>query len=110
MLASHERALGTAQQRSEPAWQIAARHLEVSRIGPVLRRGEDLPSDVAAAIEAEAEGAFSERPDSLAFLHIQYFANFLCQRERRKRLLQKGLFRFDDAVAHDGVVGVAADK
>jgi len=54
MLASHERALGTAHQRGEPAGQIAARQLEVSRIGHALRRAEDLPSDVAAAIEAEA--------------------------------------------------------
>src|SRR4029077_18239431 len=54
MLSSHERALGTAQQRGEPAGQIAARQLEVSLIGHALRRAEDLPSDVAAAIEAEA--------------------------------------------------------
>ena len=54
MLASHERSLGTARQRGEPAGQIATRHLEVSRIGHALRRAEDLPSDVAAAIEAEA--------------------------------------------------------
>jgi integrase len=54
MLASHERALGTAHARGEPAGQIAARQLEVSRIGHALRRAEDLPSDVAAAIEAEA--------------------------------------------------------
>jgi hypothetical protein len=54
MLASHERALGTAQQRGEPAGQIAARQLEVSRIGHALRRAEDLPSDVADAIEGEA--------------------------------------------------------
>jgi hypothetical protein len=32
MLASHERALATAQQRGEPEGQIAARQLEVSRI------------------------------------------------------------------------------
>ena len=32
MLASHERALGTAHQRGEPAGQIAARQLEVSRM------------------------------------------------------------------------------
>jgi hypothetical protein len=38
----------------EPAGQIAARQLEVSRISHALRRAEDLPSDVAAAIEAEA--------------------------------------------------------
>jgi uncharacterized membrane protein len=54
MLASHERALGTAQQRGEPAGQIAARQLDVSRISHALRRAEDLPSDVAAAIEGEA--------------------------------------------------------
>ena len=54
MLVSHERALGTAQQRGEPAGQIAARQLEVSRISHALRRAEDLPSDVAAAIEGEA--------------------------------------------------------
>jgi hypothetical protein len=50
----NERALGTAQQRGEPAGQIAARQLEVSRIGHALRRAEDLPSDVADAIEGEA--------------------------------------------------------
>jgi len=49
MLASHERALGTARERAEPAGQIAARQLEVSR-----RRAEELLSDVAAAIEGEA--------------------------------------------------------
>jgi hypothetical protein len=53
MLASHERALATAQQRGEPAAQIAARQLEVSRISHALRRAEDLTSDVAAAIEGE---------------------------------------------------------
>ena len=56
MLASHERALGTACQRGEPAGQIAARQPEVSRIGHALRRAQDLPSDVAAAIEVEAGG------------------------------------------------------
>ena len=54
MLASHERALGTARQHGEPAGQIAARQLEVSRISHALRRAEELPSDVAAAIESEA--------------------------------------------------------
>lgn len=54
MLASHDRALGSAQRRGEPAGQIAARQLEVGRIGHALRRAEELPSDVAAAIEAEA--------------------------------------------------------
>src|SRR5205085_8686359 len=45
MLASHERALATAHARGEPGGQIAARQLEVSRIGHALRRAEDLPSD-----------------------------------------------------------------
>jgi hypothetical protein len=54
MLASHERALGTARQRGEPAGRIG--QLEVSRIGHALRRSEDLPSDVAADIEGEAGG------------------------------------------------------
>ena len=54
MLASHERALGTARQRGEPAGQIG--QLEVSRIGHALRRSEDLPSDVAADIQGEAGG------------------------------------------------------
>jgi hypothetical protein len=54
MLASHERELGTARQRGEPAGQIAARQLEVERISHALRRAEELPADVAAAIEGEA--------------------------------------------------------
>jgi len=54
MLASHERALGTAQQRGEPEGQVAARQLEVARISHALRRAVELPSDVAVAIEAEA--------------------------------------------------------
>jgi hypothetical protein len=54
MLASHERALDTARQQGEAAGQIAARQLEVSRISHALRRAEELPSDVAAAIEGEA--------------------------------------------------------
>jgi hypothetical protein len=52
--ASHERALGTARHRGEPAGQIAARQIEVSRIGQARRGAEELPSDVAAAIEGEA--------------------------------------------------------
>ena len=56
MLVSHERALGTAREHGEPAGQIAARQLEVSRISHALRRAEELPSDVAAAIEGEAGG------------------------------------------------------
>jgi hypothetical protein len=54
MLGTHERELGTARQRGEPAGQIAARQLEVARIRYAMRRAEELPSDVAAAIEAEA--------------------------------------------------------
>lgn len=54
MLASHERALGAAAGRGEPAGQIAARTLEVERIRAALRRAEELPIDVAAAIEAAA--------------------------------------------------------
>ena len=53
MLASHEGALGAARQRGEPAGQVAARQIEVSRISHALRRAEELPSDVAA-IEGEA--------------------------------------------------------
>jgi integrase len=56
MLASHERALGAAAGRGEPAGQIAARTLEVARIRAALRRAEELPIDVAAAIEAAAGG------------------------------------------------------
>ena len=37
--------------RAENPSQIAARQLEVSRISHALRRAEELPSDVAAAIE-----------------------------------------------------------
>jgi integrase len=54
MLASHERALAAARERGEPAGQLAARELEVMRIGSALRRAEELPRDVAAAIEAAA--------------------------------------------------------
>jgi hypothetical protein len=54
MLVSHERALGTAREHGEPAGQIAARELEVSRISHALRGAEELRSDVAAAIEGEA--------------------------------------------------------
>lgn len=54
MLVSHERELGAAHARGEPAGQLAARDLEVGRIRSALRRAEELPSDVAAAIEAAA--------------------------------------------------------
>jgi hypothetical protein len=58
MLASHEGAFGTAQQRGEPAAQIAAAQiaapqLELSQAGHAPRRPADLPFHVAAAIEAE---------------------------------------------------------
>ncbi len=54
MVASHERALTTARERGEPAGQIAAREMEVSRIRTALRRAEELTEDVAAAIENAA--------------------------------------------------------
>ena len=54
MLVSNERALAAARQRGEPAGQFAARQIEVSRISHALRRADELPSDVAAAIEGEA--------------------------------------------------------
>lgn len=54
MLASHERELRGARERGEPAGQIAAREMEVGRIGTALRRAEELSVDVAAAIEMAA--------------------------------------------------------
>jgi integrase len=54
MLASHERGLTRAREVREPAGQIAARELEIVRIGSALRRAEELSGDVAAAIEAAA--------------------------------------------------------
>ena len=61
MLASHERAFGAAQQHGEPAGQIAARELEIGRIRQALRRAEELPEDVAAAIE----GAVGPEPGQI---------------------------------------------
>jgi integrase len=54
MLASHERELGRARERGEPAGQIAAREMEVGRLRSALRRAEELAVDVAAAIGAAA--------------------------------------------------------
>jgi integrase len=54
MLQSHERALQRARTGGEPAGQLAARELEVQRIDGALRRAQELPSDVAAAIEDAA--------------------------------------------------------
>ena len=54
-LVSHERALGTARQYENPLVRIAARQLEGSRISHALHRAEELPSDVAAAIEGELD-------------------------------------------------------
>jgi hypothetical protein len=54
MLASDQQPLGDRTPAWEPAGQMAARELEVSRIGHALWRAENLPSDVTAAIEAEA--------------------------------------------------------
>lgn len=55
MLSSHERELEAAGKRGEPAGQIAAREMEVSRIRSALNRAEELSEDVAAAIEGAAE-------------------------------------------------------
>jgi integrase len=55
MLASHERELTSARNRSEPAGQIAAREMEIVRIGTALRRANELDDDVAAAIERAAD-------------------------------------------------------
>jgi integrase len=55
MLVSHERALHAARERGEPAGQLAARELEVDRLRTALRRAEELPADVAAAIEAAGD-------------------------------------------------------
>ena len=55
MLSSHERELAAAERRGEPPGQIAARRMEVGRIKSALRRAEELPEDVASAIEGAAE-------------------------------------------------------
>jgi integrase len=55
MLASHERALAAAKLSGEPAGQLAAREIEVARLCSALQRAEELPADVAAAIEAAAD-------------------------------------------------------
>ena len=52
MLSSHQAALMRARGAREPAGQLAARELEVQRIGSALRRAGGLDDDVAAAIEA----------------------------------------------------------
>jgi hypothetical protein len=54
MLQSHQRALERVRGGGEPAGQLAARELEVQRISGALRRAEELPSGVAAAIENAA--------------------------------------------------------
>jgi len=54
MLTSHERARERARSAREPAGQIAARELEIGRIGGALRRAGELCDDVAAALEAVA--------------------------------------------------------
>ena len=60
MLISHERALAMARKQGEPAGQIAAREMEVTRIRQALRRAEELTMDVAAAIEEMAEPTLSK--------------------------------------------------
>lgn len=52
MLNSHAAALEKAREVQEPAGQIAARELEIERIRSALRRAEELPTDVAKAIES----------------------------------------------------------
>lgn len=52
MLTSHRRALQRAHEAGEPAGQLAARELEIQRIGSALRRAEELTTDAAAALEA----------------------------------------------------------
>ena len=54
MLTSHERAAARAREHGEPAGQIAARELEITRIKGALRRADELTNDVAAALEAVA--------------------------------------------------------
>lgn len=54
MLASHQRALVRARETGEPAGQLAARELEIDRIGSALRRADELDDDVAAALESAA--------------------------------------------------------
>ena len=55
MLGSHERALAAAKLSGEPAGQLAARELEIARIRAALKRAEELPEDVAIAIESAGE-------------------------------------------------------
>jgi hypothetical protein len=64
MLASHERELTSAKNRNEPAGQIAAREIEIVRIGTALRRADELDGDVADAIEAAASGLRLASPPS----------------------------------------------
>ena len=52
--------LDKAREDGEPAGQIAARELEIDRIRAALRRAEELTDDVAAAIEAAADGSTGE--------------------------------------------------
>jgi len=54
MLNSHRRSLADGEQAGEPAGQLAARRLEIQRIGSALQRAEQLPADVGAMIESAA--------------------------------------------------------
>jgi integrase len=54
MLISHRRALTEGRRHGEPHGQLAARELEITRIESALRHAEELPNDVAAAIEGAA--------------------------------------------------------
>lgn len=54
MIVSHRRSLERAREAGEPAGQVAARELEIQRIGSALRRSDELTDDVAVALEAVA--------------------------------------------------------
>jgi integrase len=54
MLISHRRALAEGRRHGEPNGQLAARELEITRIEGALRHAEELPNDVATAIEGAA--------------------------------------------------------
>jgi hypothetical protein len=54
MLTSHRAALTRARGHGEPAGQLAARELEITRIDSALRRANELTDDVAAVLEAVA--------------------------------------------------------
>jgi hypothetical protein len=54
MMTSHQAALRRAREHSEPAGQLAAHELEITRIDSALRRASELTDDAATALEAVA--------------------------------------------------------